>query len=58
MQPTTSRLSGIFLPLITPFRHDELDETSLRRLVRHFAKQPIDGLILAATTGEGLTPRR
>jgi 4-hydroxy-tetrahydrodipicolinate synthase len=55
MPITTPELSGIFLPLITPFRDDELDEASLRRLVRHFAKEPIDGLILAATTGEGLT---
>ncbi|MCW5746815.1 MAG: 4-hydroxy-tetrahydrodipicolinate synthase, partial [Alphaproteobacteria bacterium] len=52
---TTSRLQGIWLPLVTPFRDGELDEASLRRLVRHYAAQPIDGLILAATTGEGLT---
>ena len=32
-----------------------LDEASVRRLVRHYAGEPIDGLILAATTGEGLT---
>jgi 4-hydroxy-tetrahydrodipicolinate synthase len=32
-----------------------LDEASIRRLVRHYARQPIDGCILAATTGEGLT---
>ncbi|WP_299618600.1 4-hydroxy-tetrahydrodipicolinate synthase [Pelagibius sp.] len=47
--------SGLWLPLITPFREGALDEASLRRLVRHYAAQPIDGLILAATTGEGLT---
>jgi 4-hydroxy-tetrahydrodipicolinate synthase len=47
--------SGIWLPLITPWRDDRLDETSLRRLVRHYASEPVDGLILAATTGEGLT---
>jgi 4-hydroxy-tetrahydrodipicolinate synthase len=46
---------GIWLPLITPFRDDKIDETSVRRLVRHYAGAPIDGLILAATTGEGLT---
>jgi 4-hydroxy-tetrahydrodipicolinate synthase len=46
---------GIWLPLITPFRDARLDETSLRRMVRHYAAEPIDGLILAATTGEGLT---
>jgi 4-hydroxy-tetrahydrodipicolinate synthase len=32
-----------------------LDEVSLRRCIRHFAAQPIEGLILGATTGEGLT---
>ena len=31
----TSRLQGLWLPLITPFRDGELDEASLRRLVRH-----------------------
>lgn len=46
---------GIWLPLVTPFRDGDLDETSLRRMLRHYAEQPIDGLILAATTGEGLT---
>jgi 4-hydroxy-tetrahydrodipicolinate synthase len=28
-------LQGLWLPLITPFRDGELDEASLRRLVRH-----------------------
>jgi 4-hydroxy-tetrahydrodipicolinate synthase len=46
---------GIWLPLITPLRNDKIDEPSVRRLVRHYANSPIDGLILAATTGEGLT---
>jgi 4-hydroxy-tetrahydrodipicolinate synthase len=51
MQPP----AGLWLPLVTPFRDDRLDETSLRRLVGHYAAQPVDGLIVAATTGEGLT---
>lgn len=55
MQERRSRIEGIWLPLVTPFRDGELDERSLQRLVRHFAVQPINGLILAATTGEGLT---
>jgi 4-hydroxy-tetrahydrodipicolinate synthase len=54
--PTEARaVSGIWLPLVTPWRDDRLDEISLRRLVRHYASEPVDGLILAATTGEGLT---
>ena len=48
-------ISGIWLPLVTPFREGRLDERSLLRLLRHYLGQPVDGLILAATTGEGLT---
>ncbi len=33
----------------------DLDESSLKRLLGHYANLPIDGLIVAATTGEGLT---
>jgi len=50
-----SHLGGLWLPLITPFCDGVVDEVSLRRLVRHYAALPIDGLILAATSGEGLT---
>jgi len=55
MPPTAPPPHGIWLPLITPFRDGALDTSSLRRLLRHYATQPIDGLILGATTGEGLT---
>jgi 4-hydroxy-tetrahydrodipicolinate synthase len=55
MQIHRSTPQGIWLPLITPFRDGGLDETSLRRLIRHYSTEPIDGLILGATTGEGLT---
>ena len=50
-----SLLHGLWLPLVTPFRDGELDEASLRRLTRHYTALPVDGLVLAATTGEGLT---
>jgi 4-hydroxy-tetrahydrodipicolinate synthase len=48
-------LHGLWLPLVTPFCGGELDEASLRRLSRHYAALPVDGLVLAATTGESLT---
>ena len=48
-------IEGLWLPLITPFRDGVLDERSLRRMTRHYLGQPVDGMILAATTGEGLT---
>lgn len=50
-----TRIQGLWLPLITPFRDGELDEVSLRRMTRHYLGEPVDGVILAATTGEGLT---
>jgi 4-hydroxy-tetrahydrodipicolinate synthase len=55
MTDLRSQLQGLWLPLVTPFRDGRLDEASLRRLVRHNAAGPVDGLILAATSGEGLT---
>lgn len=48
-------LEGIWLPLVTPFRDGQLDETALASLARRYAAVSVDGLILAATTGEGLT---
>jgi 4-hydroxy-tetrahydrodipicolinate synthase len=50
-----TNIQGLWLPLVTPFRDGVLDETSLRRMARHYRAQPVDGFILAATTGEGLT---
>lgn len=55
MESRNSPPSGLWLPLITPFRDGRLDEVSLKRMVHHYASEPVDGLILAATTGEGLS---
>ncbi|WP_108881383.1 4-hydroxy-tetrahydrodipicolinate synthase [Anderseniella sp. Alg231-50] len=50
-----STTSGIWIPLITPFKAGELDESSLRRLVKHYSSIGLRGFVLAATTGEGQT---
>lgn len=55
MEISQPRLNGLWLPLVTPLLDGTLDEGSLRRLVRHYASEPVDGVILGATTGEGLT---
>jgi 4-hydroxy-tetrahydrodipicolinate synthase len=55
MENQLTGLQGVWLPLITPFHNGELDEASLVQLIQHYLKAPIDGLILAATTGEGMT---
>ncbi|TGN86662.1 4-hydroxy-tetrahydrodipicolinate synthase [Bradyrhizobium yuanmingense] len=51
------QLHGLWLPLVTPFQDGALDERSLRRLTRHYGAHGIDGLILGATSGEGMTLR-
>ena len=55
MNDLRNRLQGLWLPLVTPFRDGVLDERSLRRLLRYYTSRPVDGLILGATSGEGLT---
>ena len=55
MPATSGPPSGLWLPLVTPFRDGAIDAASLRRLILHYAGQPVDGLILGATTGEGMT---
>lgn len=50
-----SNPKGLWLPLITPFKDGELDEASLRRIVKHYTTKGLSGFILSATTGEGQT---
>lgn len=57
MTDLRTHMHGLWLPLVTPFRNSRLDEISLRRLTRHYAAQSIDGFILGATSGEGMTLR-
>ena len=57
MTDLRTHLHGLWLPLVTPFRNSRLDETSLRRLTRHYTGEAVDGFILGATSGEGMTLR-
>ncbi|KRQ17107.1 4-hydroxy-tetrahydrodipicolinate synthase family protein [Bradyrhizobium manausense] len=57
MTDLRTHMDGLWLPLVTPFRNGRLDQNSLRRLTRHYAAQAIDGFILGATSGEGMTLR-
>lgn len=53
---SASTLRGAFTALVTPFRKDlSIDEVRLRALVDWQIKSGIDGLVPAATTGEGAT---
>ena len=44
--------SGIWVPLVTPFRHDgSVDHPALRALTRHIAPR-VAGLVACGSTGE------
>jgi 4-hydroxy-tetrahydrodipicolinate synthase len=44
--------SGIWLPLVTPFRSGEVDVESLQSLTDHYARSGIAGVVALGTTGE------
>ncbi|GEM_PF-6415413 len=46
---------GIFVSLLTPFdKKENVDEDSLRKLIRFLLKKQVDGLYLCGSAGEGL----
>lgn len=50
--PVTPDFSGLWIPLVTPFDHGEVDHTSLKRLVAHYRGSGIAGLVACGSTGE------
>ncbi|MBI5255348.1 MAG: 4-hydroxy-tetrahydrodipicolinate synthase [Burkholderiales bacterium] len=44
--------SGIWVPLVTPFRDGAVDLAALRRLVAHLARQGVAGFVACGSTGE------
>lgn len=44
--------SGIWLPIVTPFRGGELDVDALQRLAEHYLGTEISGFVALGTTGE------
>lgn len=46
------KISGVWLPMVTPFFEGEPDIGSYRSLIRHYMNQGISGLIPLGTTGE------
>ena len=51
----TIRISGLWLPLITPFKDGAIDFASYDRLVNHYIAKGVDGLLPLGTTGESPT---
>lgn len=44
--------SGLWIPLITPFDHGNVDHASLKHLVAHYRSSGIAGLVVCGSTGE------
>jgi 4-hydroxy-tetrahydrodipicolinate synthase len=51
----TTKISGLWLPLITPFKDGTVDLESYRGLVEHYLALGVDGLFPLGTTGESPT---
>jgi len=49
------RFSGVWLPVITPFRSGEIDYPGYERLVEHYVRAGVTGVIPLGTTGESPT---
>ena len=49
------KIEGIWLPIITPFKDDEVDYQSYKSLIDYYINKGISGLIPLGTTGESST---
>ena len=49
------RFSGVWLPIVTPFADGEVDLAAYERLVDHYVRAGVSGIIPLGTTGEGPT---
>lgn len=50
--PAPPDFSGLWLPLVTPFEHGEVDHRALKRLLAHYRDSGISGLVVCGSTGE------
>ena len=48
----TAKISGLWLPLITPFKDGAVDFSGYERLIEHYLALGVDGLFPLGTTGE------
>jgi 4-hydroxy-tetrahydrodipicolinate synthase len=48
----TTKISGLWLPLVTPFKDGDVDFSSYERLIEHYIARGVDGLFPLGTTGE------
>jgi 4-hydroxy-2-oxoglutarate aldolase len=46
------KFAGIFTPIVTPFKNDDLDEAGLRSNVAQWMRTPLTGLVVLGSNGE------
>lgn len=46
------QLTGVWLPIITPFKNNKIDYKSYKRLIEHYSNKGISGFVPLGTTGE------
>lgn len=51
-EASSTIFQGVWLPLVTPFLDGGVDLRALRRLVRYYVEQGVDGLVVCGSTGE------
>jgi 4-hydroxy-tetrahydrodipicolinate synthase len=51
-RPHNLRFSGLWIPLITPFRNGLVDHESLSALVKRYSKDGVSGFVACGSTGE------
>jgi 4-hydroxy-tetrahydrodipicolinate synthase len=54
-RPMRGRFSGVWLPIVTPFVDGEIDYAGYERLVDHYVRAGVSGVIPLGTTGESPT---
>lgn len=47
-------LRGLYTPIVTPFRHDTLDDAALRRNVERYMQTRLHGLVVLGSNGEAV----
>jgi len=49
---TKNQLKGIWVPVVTPFKNNELDLEALSKLTKSLVESNVHGLVACSTTGE------
>lgn len=47
-------LSGLYTPIVTPFRHDTVDDAAIRRNVERYMQTRLTGLVVLGSNGEAV----